>query len=316
MGDKLNNATVMVPVEVEWGKALGLDLDMQRIANRLIRGSAKGISVAGQFAKDGAIDLYEDPLGTTWQAGDAIIAGFGEVFINSTVRNAYYDAEADRRSYGKMREVAQKTAGRIDRLTRELDDLRRRIARTPSDTERRILKEEYARKRDSLTATADNWRDFRRKALGEDNPVGRELDKAMAPTLAEAARVPSPVEMVEVENIEACTKFKAETVDRIAGLLGGETPSLLASLSARLYDRKEHQELMDCICARTSSGSMGVRKYYAPEGVDRRCGGEGACINAGYGCWKHRVRFDADILRSCNAAYKVARAICLREYAR
>lgn len=314
MGEEFADVETMV--SVDGAKAFGSGV--VRITKRFTDATTSGLDMAGQFAKDGAIDLYEDPMGTMGQATDAIIAGIGEVFINSTVRNAYYDADADRRSFDKMREVAQKTAGRINRLTRELDELRRRIARTPSDTERRILKEEYARKRDTLTATADNWRDFRRKALDENNPVGKEIDKAMAPTLTEAARVPSPVEMVEVENIEACTKFMADTVDRIAGLLEGETPSRLASLSAFLYDRKGHQDLMDCICARTSSGSMGVRKYYAPEGVDRRCGGpkNAACINEGYGCWRHPVRFDADILRSCNAAYKVARAICRREYAK
>ena len=314
MGEEFADVETMV--SVDGAKAFGSG--MVRITKRFTDATTSGLDMAGQFAKDGAIDLYEDPMGTMGQATDAIIAGIGEVFINSTVRNAYYDAEADRRAYDKLREVAKDVADRIGRQIDDLENLRRRIAKSPSETERRILEEEYERKRDALTDAADNWRDFRRKAVGSDHPVGKEIDKAVDPWLTRAERVPSPVEMVEVEDIEACTKFKADTVDQIAGLLGGESPSSLASLSVLLYDQKGHQALMDCICRRTSSAAMGVHTYYSLKGVEGRCAGpdNGACINKGFGCWQHHLRFDADILRSCNAAYKVARAICLRDVAK
>jgi hypothetical protein len=139
----------------------------------------------------------------------------------------------------------------------------------------------------------------------------------MSPWLDLADRAPTMVERVTVEGVDdACTKFLETTVNEVESLLGTLRPSELASLSRRLGTDNDHLKLMNCICRATSSGSSTVSKYYETKSVDYSPSCEdtsnGPCVNAGWGCWRHSPEITAEVIASCNVAYKVSRALCLR----
>jgi hypothetical protein len=184
-----------------------------------------------------------------------------------------------------------------------------------------MLEKQYADARRALGEAADNWRRFRGASLGRDHPLGRELDQAMSPWLDLADRAPTMVERVTVEGVDdACTKFLETTVNEVESLLGTLRPSELASLSRRLGTDNDHLKLMNCICRATSSGSSTVSKYYETKSVDYSPSCEdvsnGPCVNAGWGCWRHSPQITAKVIGSCNVAYMVSRALCLRGAAR
>jgi hypothetical protein len=289
-----------------------------RIAAGTLKGTAKGLGLAAQFAGNTVLDLYEDPAGTGGRMLDATLTGLGEITgINGIIDNAVYDAEADRRAYEMIRRVADTHRQRLQQQVRELRTLEQKIRNSRSDTERRMLEKQYAETRKALGQSADAWRRYRDRALGQSHPVGLELDRDMATWLDLADRAPTMIEREVVEGVdEACKGFLETTVNRIEGLLGDVRPSELASLSRRLGTDEDHQGLMNCICRATSGGSSTVSKYYQPAPVDYSpsCNdpSNGPCVNAGFGCWRHSPTITAEVVSRCNVAYKVARALCLR----
>ena len=289
-----------------------------RIAAGTLKGTAKGLGLAAQFAGNTVLDLYEDPAGTSGRMLDATITGLGEITgINGIIDNAVYDAEADRRAYEMIRRVGETHRQRLQQQLREVRTLEQKIAQTQSDTERRMLQKKLAEARKTVGQSADAWRRYRDRALGRDHPVGVELDQQMSDWVQMADRARNVIEREVVESVdEACKGFLETTVNRIEGLLGDVRPSELASLSRRLGTDKDHQSLMNCLCRATSSGTSSVSKYYNTSPVDYspscKDTSNGPCVNAGWGCWRHSPEITAKVITSCNVAYKVARALCLR----
>jgi len=295
---------------------------MWRITKGAATATGQGLGWVATVTGNGLLDLTEDPVEAGGKMIDATVRGLGEITgIKAIADNWYYDSEADRRGYAMIRGVAGRYETAIRDRVNDLKRIEARLRETPSDTERRMLEKQYADARTALGQAADRWRQFRGNALGRDHPLGQELDQAMAPWLELTDRAPTMVERVEVQGVDdACTKFLETTVNEVEGLLGSVRPSELASLSRRLGTDEDHLSLMNCICRATSSGSIGVAKYYSPAPVSSSPSCEtpsgGPCVNAGWGCWRHSPQITAEVIASCNVAYKVARALCLRGAAR
>ncbi|SDE87681.1 hypothetical protein [Rhodospira trueperi] len=291
---------------------------MWRITKGAANATGQGLGWVATVTGNGILDLTEDPVEAGGHLIDATVRGLGEITgIKAIADNWYYDSEADRRGYALIRGVGGRYETTIRDRVNDLKRIENRLRETRSDTERRMLEQQYAEARAALGQAADRWRQFRDKSLGRDHPVGQELDQAMQPWLELADRAPTMVERVTVEGVDdACTKFLETTVNEVESLLGSMRPSELASLSRRLGTDEDHLSLMNCICRATSSGSSSVSKYYETKSVDYSPSCEdtsnGPCVNAGWGCWRHSPQITAEVITSCNVAYKVSRALCLR----
>jgi hypothetical protein len=109
-----------------------------------------------------------------------------------------------------------------------------------------------------------------------------------------------------------CENIPEEAVAAIEQRLLRAEHSELVSLATRLKGRKDRGSLLNCICRAHSSATPSVSVYFSPPEPGETCGdpGDGPCVNSGWGCWRTPFIGDAEALRSCGLAAKVARAIC------
>ena len=107
-----------------------------------------------------------------------------------------------------------------------------------------------------------------------------------------------------------CEDIPEAAVQEIENRLLRSQHSEVVSLATRLAGREERGGFLDCICRAHSTAAPTVSVYFTSGKDDCGDPADGPCVNSGWGCWRSAFVADAEAIRSCGLASKVAKRIC------